>query len=93
MICAVALPMCGVMCNICVGYCVKKEDAVPTNLNIDDKILKEAVKISGLKTKRETVNMALEEFVRRRRQLEVFKLFGKIDYDPGYDYKKARRRK
>lgn len=66
---------------------------MPTNLNIDDKILKEAVKISGLKTKKETVNAALQEFINRHKQLQVFKLFGKIDYDPSYDYKKARWRK
>jgi hypothetical protein len=36
------------------------------------------------------VNAALEEYIRRRKQLEVIKLFGTIDFDPDYDYKKNR---
>ncbi len=51
-----------------------------TNLAIDIKLLNEAQSISGLKTKRETVNSALKEFVDRRKQLELVDLFG--EYDP-----------
>ncbi|NOX76875.1 MAG: type II toxin-antitoxin system VapB family antitoxin [Gammaproteobacteria bacterium] len=61
-----------------------------TNLAIDDKLLKEALLISGLKTKKDTVNHALKEFIDRRKQLEIIGLFGKLDPDPDYDYKKAR---
>ena len=61
-----------------------------TNLNIDPKLLEEALNISGLKTKKETVNQALREFILRRRQQEVISLFGTIDYDPDYDYKAHR---
>jgi len=61
-----------------------------TNLAIDDKLLKEALLISGLKTKKDTVNHALKEFIDRRKQLEIISLFGKLDPDPDYDYKKAR---
>ena len=39
------------------------------NLAIDDKLLEEALSISGLKTKKDTVNHALKEFVSRRKQL------------------------
>ncbi|HGG58850.1 MAG TPA: type II toxin-antitoxin system VapB family antitoxin [Gammaproteobacteria bacterium] len=63
-----------------------------TNLAIDDKLLQEALKISGLKTKKDTVNHALKEFIDRRKQLEILSLFGKLDPDPDYDYKKARER-
>ena len=68
-------------------------DAVwmPTNLNIDDHLLEEAVKVGGHRTKRETVNEALQEYVQRRRRLELIKYFGKVDFDPGWDHKKARR--
>jgi len=38
------------------------------------------------------VTAALEEYVRRRKQLRIFELEGQIDYDPDYDYKAARRR-
>lgn len=63
-----------------------------TNLAIDDDLLHEALKISGLKTKKDTVNLALKEYVNRRKQLEITSLFGKMDPDPGYDYKKGRNR-
>ncbi len=63
-----------------------------TNLAIDDNLLNEALEISGMKTKKDTVNLALKEFVDRRKQLEIIKLFGKMDPDPDYDYKKGRTR-
>ncbi len=61
-----------------------------TNLAIDDKLLTEALSISGLKTKKDTVNHALREFINRRKQMEIIDLFGKLDPDAGYDYKKGR---
>jgi Arc/MetJ family transcription regulator len=64
-----------------------------TNLAIDEKLLDQALGVGGYKTKRETVNEALREFVQRRQRLELTKLFGKVDYDPRYDYKKERRRR
>ncbi|MBA3037216.1 MAG: type II toxin-antitoxin system VapB family antitoxin [Desulfobacterium sp.] len=63
-----------------------------TNLAIDDGLLHEALEISGLKTKKDTVNLALKEFVDRRKQLEIISIFGKMDPDPDYDYKKGRAR-
>lgn len=64
-----------------------------TNLAINDELLSLAQKISGFKTKKETVNTALKEFVQRRRQQEVGELFGTIEYDRTYDYKKLRKGK
>jgi len=61
-----------------------------TNLAIDNQLLQEALVISGLKTKKDTVNIALKEFVSRRKQLEILDLFGKLDPDKDYDYKKGR---
>ncbi len=45
------------------------------------------------KTKRETVNAALGEYIAHRKQLEIVSLFGTLDYDPRYDYKRERQRK
>lgn len=61
-----------------------------TNLAIDNQLLEEALLISGLKTKKDTVNIALKEFVNRRKQQEIIELFGKLDPDPDYNYKKGR---
>jgi hypothetical protein len=63
-----------------------------TNLAIDPELLRKALEVSGLKTKKETVNLALQEFINRHKQLEIMDLFGKMDPDPNYDYKQGRSR-
>ncbi|OGP48428.1 MAG: antitoxin [Deltaproteobacteria bacterium RBG_16_55_12] len=63
---------------------------MPTNLAIDDKLLETALRVGKHRTKRETVNDALREYIQRRKRLDALKLFGTIDFDPTYDYKKAR---
>ena len=66
---------------------------MPTNLNLDDELLGEAFRLSGKKTKREAVNAALSEYVSRRKQRRVLELFGKLEWDPRFDYKKERQRR
>jgi len=63
-----------------------------TNLSIDVQLLDDALKIGGLKTKKDTVNLALQEFIQKRKTADILTLFGKIKYDADYDYKKTRRR-
>jgi len=63
-----------------------------TNLSIDTQLLNDALKISGLKTKKDTVNLALREFIKKRKTSEILELFGTIKYDEDYDYKEARYR-
>jgi Arc/MetJ family transcription regulator len=65
---------------------------MPTNLAIDDKLLEEALRVGGQRTKKDTVNQALLEYIQRRRQAQIVDLFGKLEFVPGYDYKKQRRR-
>ncbi len=64
-----------------------------TNLALDDRLLEEALRIGGRATKRETVTEALKEYINRRKQAGVLELFGTVDYDPKYAYKKQRRRR
>lgn len=66
---------------------------MPSNLAIDDSLLDQAKSLSGYRTKRETVNQALLEFVQRRQSSELVKLFSKVDYDSKYNYKRERRRR
>jgi hypothetical protein len=66
---------------------------MPTNLALDDRLIEEARKLGRHRTKKDTVNAALDEYIRRRKQREVLSLFGSIDYDADYNYKKARRAK
>jgi hypothetical protein len=65
---------------------------MPTNLAIDDDLLAEAQRVGGHRTKKDTVNEALREYILRRRQAKVVELFGTIEIDPTYDYKKQRHR-
>ena len=64
---------------------------MPTNLAIDDRLIDEARRIGNHATKKEAVTAALDEYIRRRKQLEILDHFGTIDYDPTYDYKKMRK--
>ena len=63
-----------------------------TNLSIDTELLEIALRTGGLKTKKDTVNLALKEFVQRRINADIISMFGKVDYDSDYDYKESRRR-
>jgi Uncharacterized protein conserved in bacteria (DUF2191). len=63
-----------------------------TNLAIDDVLWEKALEIGGYKSKKDTVNAALEEFIKRRNAKELIKLFGTMEYDSTYDYKKMRNR-
>ena len=61
-----------------------------TNLALNDRLLSRAMKIGILRTKRETVNTALQEFIDRRRQKRILELAGKIRFRRNWDYKKDR---
>jgi Arc/MetJ family transcription regulator len=63
-----------------------------TNLAIDDKLLTKALEIGGFRSKKDTVNAALDEFIKRRRARELVNVFGTIEYEDSYDYKKMRSR-
>ena len=63
-----------------------------TNLALDDNLIAQAQKVGHHKTKKEAVTTALKEYVARKKQIEVIDLFGKVDFDKTYDYKKARTR-
>ena len=66
---------------------------MPTNLAIDDVLLEKALVIGGHRTKRETVNEALKEYIARRKRLRSLQAFGTIDFDPKYSHKRARKKK
>jgi Arc/MetJ family transcription regulator len=64
---------------------------MPSNLAIDDNLLDQAKQIGKHKTKRAAVNEALKEYIQRRKQFEITKLFGKVEYEEDYDYKTQRK--
>ena len=64
-----------------------------TNLSVDPKLIEQALKVSGERTKAAAVTKALQEFIARRRQKAVLELSGKLEWDAGYDYKQERARR
>ena len=64
-----------------------------TNLAIDPDLLDRALQVSGERTKKAAVTLALQEFIARRQQKRVLDLMGKLEWDPSYDYKAERSRK
>lgn len=64
-----------------------------TNLSLDPKLIDTALKLSGEKTKKAAVTLALEEFIARRRQKRLLDLFGQLEWDADFDYKSERSRR
>ena len=64
-----------------------------TNLALDDKLIEEAVRAGGHKTKKAAVSAALTEYVRSRRRRQILRWQGQIEYFDDYDYKALRRRR
>ncbi|HKR28713.1 MAG TPA: type II toxin-antitoxin system VapB family antitoxin [Acidobacteriaceae bacterium] len=64
---------------------------MPTNLALNDNLIEEARKLGGHKSKKAAVTAALDEYVSRRKQKDIIRLFGTIEYDPAYDYKAERK--
>ena len=63
-----------------------------TNLAINDALLEKALELGGFRSKKDTVNAALEEFIRRRKVEDIISLFGRIEMEADYDYKAMRSR-
>jgi Arc/MetJ family transcription regulator len=64
-----------------------------TNLALDDRLIAQAKRLGGHRSKRDAVNQALTEYVSRLKQKEVLELFGELEWDDAYDYKKERRKR
>ena len=64
-----------------------------TNLAIDDSLIEEAKIVGHHKTKKAAVTVALKEYIQKHKQSEIISLFGNIEYDDNYDYKRQRRKK
>lgn len=62
-----------------------------TNIELNEKLLSKAMSLGGIRTKKEAVNEALIEYVQRREQLKIIELFGTVEYDKSFDYKKQRK--
>jgi hypothetical protein len=61
-----------------------------TNLAIDNTLLEYALRIGGMKAENETINLALEEFINRRKGENLISAFNTVEYDENYNYKELR---
>jgi Arc/MetJ family transcription regulator len=61
-----------------------------SNIVLDERLVKKAMKLSRTRTKKELVNPALKEFVENRKQLNLADLAGKIEFAKNYNYKALR---
>ena len=64
-----------------------------TNLSLDPDLIDRALEVSGERTKKAAVTLALQEFIARRRQKRLIDLMGKLEWDSSYDVKAERSRK
>ncbi|MCJ7580016.1 MAG: type II toxin-antitoxin system VapB family antitoxin [Candidatus Aminicenantes bacterium] len=64
---------------------------MPMNLAIEDDLINEAKKIGNHKTKKSAVTEVLKEYIRRHKQNELKKMFGRVEIDMDYDYKTSRK--
>lgn len=61
-----------------------------TNIVLDDKLVKEAMRLADVRTMREAVDLALRRFVQSGRQRKLLELYGTGGVRKDYDYKRAR---
>jgi Arc/MetJ family transcription regulator len=64
-----------------------------TNLGIDEKLLDEALRLGGLRTKKATVNEALREYIASRKRVEGLRLLGTIAFDAAAENRPARKKR
>ncbi len=63
-----------------------------TDFDLDPDLVERALALSGAPTKKAAVTAALQEFIARREQRPILKLFGKLEWDAGDDYTRERSR-
>ncbi len=61
-----------------------------TNIVLDDDLIDEALRLSGIKTKKDLVHEALRVFIASQKRKSLADLRGKIRFAPGYDHKAHR---
>jgi Arc/MetJ family transcription regulator len=62
-----------------------------TNIEIDDEVMREAQRLTGARTKRETVDLALRELVARQRRLGILDLRGRVHWEGDLERSRAAR--
>jgi Arc/MetJ family transcription regulator len=69
---------------------VHMEAAMRTNVVLDDDLLREAFGLTGVRTKKDLIHLALEELIRVRRKKDLTELAGRIHFRKGFNHKRQR---
>lgn len=77
------LAIVNVMCIVSIIY--THEIAMRTNIEIDDKLMRSAMKTGRYKTKRETVEAALKLLIQRKEQLKLLDVLGSVKWEGDLD--------
>lgn len=72
------------MCINSVIY-THQESAMRTNIVIDDTLMDDALKLTGLKTKREVVELGLKALIRLKKQEEIRRFRGRLRWEGDLD--------
>lgn len=59
-------------------------------LNLEDALVQDAMRLNPDLTLEKAIEAALAFYVKQQQRFKIIELFGAIDYDPDYDYKKQR---
>ena len=77
--------------SLCMEYAIEHIFKIMrTNIDIDDSLMEEAFSLSKVRTKKELVHLALQEFIKSKKKKDLFELSGKIKFHEDYDYKSLR---
>ena len=69
---------------------VTDQASMRTSIDIDDALIGEVMKVANVKTKKEAVHLALQEFLKAKKKKDLFDLAGKIALKDSYDHKTLR---
>ena len=69
---------------------LNERDSMRTNIDIDDALIDEVMKVANVKTKKEAVHLALQEFLKAKKKKDLFDLAGKIAFEDNFDHKALR---
>jgi Arc/MetJ family transcription regulator len=73
--------------------CIGEVSRVRTNIDIDDDLMRQALAVSGLGTKKDVVHDALKEYVERRARRDLRDLRCRVRFADDYDHKAMRERR
>ena len=64
-----------------------------TNIDLDEDLIERGLTLTGARTKRQLVHLALEELVRSRSRKNLLDLAGRIEFQEDFDHRLLRRRR